>query len=206
MSAFINRQEVIERGGLVCVHTFVYVCAVYCWPHFITHNLHAPTLPPLEYFIAAFIELSFIWRYRTASLPVFENGAFIRHWWHSSLDLVPNQWLFNVFSMIHEIGSIYEDLWKVSHLHLWEERVWVFQAPLSALISFFHFSRGVYLGFKMWIIITPPKDIFSLRLDFREILNVATSSYHLCPFSIGVPYDGINSSSSACFSWNYLNL
>lgn len=152
----------------------------------------APTLPPLEYFIAAFIELSFIWPYRSPSLPVFGSAAFRRHWWHSSLDLAPNQRLFNVFSVIHEIGSIYEDLWKVSHLHPREERVWVFQAPLSALISFFHFSWGVYLGFKMWIIITPPKHIFSLRLDFREILNVATSSHRLCLFWIGVPYDGIN--------------
>lgn len=31
---------------------------------------------------------------------------------------------------------------------------------------FFHFSRRFYLGFKMWIIITPPKHIFTLRLDF----------------------------------------
>lgn len=96
------------------------------------------------------------------------NVPLSRHWWHSSLDLAPNQRLFNVFCVIHEIGSIYEDLWKVSHLHLCEERVWVFQAPLSTLISLFHFGRGVYLGFKMWIIITPPKHIRSLRLDFRE--------------------------------------
>lgn len=32
------------------------------------------------------------------------------HLQHSSLDLAANQKLFNTFHVIHEIGSIYEDL------------------------------------------------------------------------------------------------
>lgn len=169
MSSFINRLEVIICLNVcvcVCVHTCVlHVCRMLLTPFYYTQ----PAAPTLKPFMAALIKLSFIWLYRSASLPVFESAAFIRHWWHSSLDLAPNQRLFNVFWVIHEIGSLYKDLWKVSHLHPWQERVWVFQAPLSVLISFFHFSRGIYLGFKMWIIITPPKHIFSLRLDFWEI-------------------------------------
>ncbi len=151
MSTFINRLEVVIYEHVcvcvcvcweryMCLHLCVCVCRLLFTPFYYTQP-DVPTVPPLECFIAAFIELSFIWPYRSAPLPVFESTAFIRHWWHSSLDLAPNQRLFNVFSVIHEIGSIYEDLWKVSHLHLWEERVWVFQAPLSALTSFFHFSR-----------------------------------------------------------------
>lgn len=92
---------------------------------------------------------------------------FSRLWWHSLLDLSPNQKHFNIFYVIHEIGSIYEDLWKVAHLYLWVERFGVFLAPLSALISFFHFSRGVYQGFQMWIIITPPKH-FQSKIGFSE--------------------------------------
>lgn len=53
------------------------------------------------------------------SLPVFESGAFIRHWWHSSLDLAPNQRLFNVFAVIHEIGS---KLYEKSSICIYEKK------------------------------------------------------------------------------------
>lgn len=37
-----------------------------------------PSLLLLEYVVAGVIELAFIWPYHSASLPVFESGAFIR--------------------------------------------------------------------------------------------------------------------------------
>lgn len=138
----------VHTSTLVCMCVLIVVdpissCATCC-----SHSPDARILDSFFYWI-----LFLIWPYRIASFSAFESSTFIGHWWHSSLDWTANQMLLMYSLRFMRLDPRF--MKSLPFASMKRKGLGISGAFICAHI-FFHFSRGFYLGFKMWIISIPP--------------------------------------------------